>query len=438
MNIKIFLIRIYGKYLSNHILFIFVYVMISSGIALTTKAQPLIPATDTMFNRYYPNLTVFIGTPVPGQLLNKDSSAQWPNDSFMVDAALRVKFLVKEWVYGIERPPDTLEMISYDHYGAFPFLDTKYAMLYVYQNRNGNYTQYRYKYHSVYPTIGGGWAGPPETWRWFRDSNHLVPRIMPYVDSVRVRMHVYEDSMYFPDELADIQGAYPDPYYYLNKFDVVTMYGNDVLELFNYEKKLLIEQAIFDEKYVDENGIVSIPDVELSTVNEVNSDILPAKPKLSFEQFKQYFLFMGSFIKAIKANDTAMIKALSLPEIWVCDSVFTQRAFIDKFIGKIKIPFSKSKNFNYTKMKNEHWKAWYKQDRNYFDVLKDSLGNEFSYYMVKPNLQFSDAKNELFVIETYILNIEHDHPFFYLHFVLRQGRFFLYGMHFPFMRQCYR
>jgi hypothetical protein len=426
------------SYLTRNIYSIFVFTIFLLGNSFTTKAQPLIPATDTMFNRYYPNLTVFIGTPVPGQLLNKDSSAQWPNDPFMVDGVLRVKYLVKEWVYGIQQPPDTLEMISYDHYGAFPFLESKYAMLYAYQNKNGNYTQYRYKYHSVYPTIGGGWAGPPETWRWFRDSNHLVPRVMPYVDSVRISMHVFEDSMYFPDELANIRESYPDPYYYLNRFDVVTMYGNEVLELFNYEKGLLIEQAIFDEKYVDENGVVSIPDVELSMVNEVNSDILPAKPKLSFNQFKQYILFKNSFIKAIKANDTVMIKALLLPEIWVCDSVFVQKAFIDKFMDKIQIPFSKYKDFNYNKFKNKQWKAGYKNDRNYFVVLKDSLGNEFNYYMVKPNLQFSDVKNELFVIETYILNIEHDHPHFYLHFVLKEGRFFLYGMHFPFMRQCYR
>jgi hypothetical protein len=112
-----------------------------------------------MFQRYYPDLTVFIGNPVPNQSLNKDSSAHWPNDPFMADGVLRVKYLVKEWVYGLEKPPDTLEMISYDHYSAFPFLDSKYAMLYVYKNRYGSYTQERYRYHNVYPTIGGGWAG---------------------------------------------------------------------------------------------------------------------------------------------------------------------------------------------------------------------------------------------------------------------------------------
>lgn len=92
------------------------------GLHFNPNSQPLIPADDTMFHRYYPDLTVFIGTPVPDQSLNKDSSARWPNDPFMADGVLRVKYLVKEWVYGLEKPPDTMEMISYVHYGSFSYL----------------------------------------------------------------------------------------------------------------------------------------------------------------------------------------------------------------------------------------------------------------------------------------------------------------------------
>ncbi len=407
------------------------------GAANNVKCQPLVPADDTMFIRYYPDLTVFIGTPVPNQKLNKDSSARWPNDPFMVDGVLRVKYLVKEWVYGLEKPPDTLEMISYDHYGDFPFLDSKYAMLYVYKNRYGSYTQNRYRYHNVYPTIGGGWAGPPETWKWFRDSNHLIPKIIPYIDSVRVRMHVFEDSTYFPDELADIRESYPEPYFYLNKFDVVTMYGNDVLELFYYEKGQLIESAIFDEKYVDENGVVTIPDVELSANQGADEGILPAKPVLTLDEFKLFQQFKATFINAVKAGDTARLETLLQPELWVCDSVFDKRSFLRKFIRPIQVPYSRYRVLGFRKIKEKNWKAWYEVGREKYLVFKDFTGDEFVDKWVHPNFNFSDPQNEIFVMENYYPQNE-DQKEFYLHFVLRNGQFYLYGMHFSRMRHCYQ
>ena len=412
-----------------------VFLAIFLVLSVTGLAQPLVPATDTMFQRYYPDLTVFIGTPVPNQSLNKDSSARWPNDPFMADGVLRVKYLVKEWVYGLEKPPDTLEMISYDHYSAFPFLDSKYAMLYVYKNRYGSYTQERYRYHNVYPTIGGGWAGPPEAWRWFRDSNHLVPKTMSYIDSVRVPMHVFEDSTYFPDELAEMQESFPSPYYYLNRFDMVTMYGNEAIELFNYEKSQLIASTIFDEKYVDENGVVSVPDVELAPANEEKVNQSPRELTLTVDQFRALEIFYYTLIRALKSDDSERLNPLLLPELKVCDSVWSRKAFSVKFLPQIKDRFQKYRDYNFEKLKAKQWKAWYAAHRKNYWVLK--TGNEFENDWIKANLDFQNPQNELFVLENYYPQNE-DQKEFYLHFVLRNGQFFLYGMHFTRMRHCYR
>lgn len=421
---------------AGFLFFIGIYSFLCYGI----KAQPLVPATDTGLLRYYPNLTVFIGTPVPDQRLNKDSTAHWPNDIFMSDGVLRIKYLVKEWVYGLEKPPDTLEMISYDHYSSFSFLNSKYAMLYVYKNRQGSYTQQRYKYHNVYPTIGGGWAGPPEVWMWYIDSNHLVPRIMPFMDSIRIRMHVFEDSTYFPDELADMREAFPEPYFYLNQFDMITMYGNEILELFDYTKRELIETAIFDERNADENGVITVPDVELSEVNEVNEENDTESPKelnLDIDQFKAYMTFYYTLIRVLKSNDFIKLNQLLLPELTVCDSVWSRSKFIQKFIPIIKERFQRSKDFKFEKLKAAEWKGFYEVHIKNYTVIKDSLGHEFTNDWIKPKLDFKLPQNELFVLNNYFPG-DSEQKEFNLHLVFRNGQFYLFGMHFTRMRHCYR
>ncbi len=419
------------------------------GVGCKTTAQPLIPADDTMFIRYYPDLTVFIGTPVPDQALNKDSSAQWANDPFMVDGVLRIKYLVKEWVYGLEKPPDTIEMFSYDHYGAFPFLNSEYALLYVFKNKEGKYIQERYSYYNVYPTTHGGWAGPPNAWRWHRDSVNLKPRIMPYVDSIKIKMHVFEDSTYFPDELEQMEEDYPKPYYYLNKFDMVTMYGHDVRELFNYEKSSLIKQAIFDEKYVDENGEVHFPDDEINLPVDSNDkqqeEEEPKELKLTLNQFKVFGKFYNELVRALKEDDSVILSQLILPEIRVNDSFVNKSDFSKRFIPHIKEYFLKYRRvLNWQKFKEKDWNEWYEIDSERHTILKDSIGSNFKNYWIwpdkkwiMPNLDFQNPQYELYVLEHFDPQ-RNQQKEFYLHFVLRNGQFFLFGMHFSRMRDCYK
>jgi len=405
-----------------------------------------------MFQRYYPDLTVFIGTPVPNQSLNKDSSARWPNDPLMVDGVLRVKYLVKEWVYGLVKPPGTLEMISYDHYGAFPFMDSKYALLYVYKNRHGSYTQERYSYYNVYPTNNGGWAGPPDAWRWDRDTVNLKPQIMPYIDSVKKKMHIYEDSLYFPDELEEMGEWYPEPYYYLNRFDMVTMYGNDVIDLFKHEKGLLLKSAIFDEKYVDANGVLHFPDIEEDDGIESDEKQKPVEVespkelKLTLKQFKLFGGFYNELVRASQSDDMINFNLLLLPEIRVCDSVINKSDFSIRFLPDIKGYLRKYRRVvNYEKFKERDWKEWYEHDSKRHTVLKDSIGNNFENFYwtrpdkswIRPKIDFQDDQNELFVLE-YFTPQRNEQKEYYLHFVLRNGQFYLYGMHFSRMRDCYR
>jgi hypothetical protein len=422
---------------SKRFSFYFIVPILLLGVVFVSTAQPLIPATDTMFQRYYPDLTVFIGTPVPNQSLKKDSSALWPNDSFMVDGVLRVKYLVKEWVYGLEKPPDTIEMISYDHYGDFPFLDYEYAMLYVYKNSYGSYTQEKYRYHPVYPMLDGGWASPPIGWRSGFDTNKIVPKIMPYLDSVKIGLYIFEDSTYFPDELEDIFFTYPASYFYLNRFDVVTMYGNDIIELFNKEKGQLLESAIFHEKYVDENGAVTVPEDESIEIYEKKIRQLPKQPELAFNQFKLYKKFYNELIGGFKSNETERIHQWLLPEIRVCDSVWKKDTFLVRFLPQINERFQKFRLFDLEKVTKKEWKKWYAVSSKQYIVLKDSLGGEFNNDWIKPNLDFQNPQNELFVVESYYPKGDEQNEFF-LHFVLRNGQFSLYGMHFTRMRHCYR
>jgi hypothetical protein len=84
--------------------------------------QYLISATDTNLVKYYPDLTVFIGSLVEGQDIKRDSFTKWSPDQYRwVDAVLNVKYKVHRVVWGLEAPPDILDITSYDFFGDFAF-----------------------------------------------------------------------------------------------------------------------------------------------------------------------------------------------------------------------------------------------------------------------------------------------------------------------------
>lgn len=404
--------------------------------------KALIPSNDSTFNRYYPNLTVFIGELVPNQHIKKDSIVSWPNSHFMSDGFVRVKYLVKEWIYGLEQPPDTIDMISYDHFSSFPFLDTKYAMLYVTKNQDGSYTQLKYRSHPVYPLTHGRWASPPNVYVWQYNTNHLVPRILPYLDSIRIPVGLYPDSTFFPDELKLISLKYPKPYYYLHNTEIVSVYGNDVIEIFEKDKAELLASARFDEKYVDENGVVHLPTpptIDSITLIEVEeNDMLSEYDKiLPLENFKTYAMFRIRFHLAIKHKRIEELKQMMLTELMVCDSTYTQDEFIKFFLPVISYPFEKSTARNFENFTKKNWQEFYLEIYNSLVILKDSLGSYNESERVIPNLNFSNPLYELYIIDNYHPKENHQKEFNF-DFVLKEGRFFLYGIHFSTMRDCYK
>jgi hypothetical protein len=104
--------------------------------------------------KYYPDLTVFIGSLVEGQDIKRDSFTKWSPDQYRwVDAVLNVKYKVHRVVWGLEAPPDILDITSYDFFGDFAFLNYDYVMLYVYKEKDKSNYQHWYHHNKMESTF---------------------------------------------------------------------------------------------------------------------------------------------------------------------------------------------------------------------------------------------------------------------------------------------
>ncbi len=405
-------------------------------IVITTHAnsQPLFPATDTNMLKYYPNLTVFIGSMVEGQDIKRDSFTKWSPDQYRyVDAVINVKYKVHQWVYGEEKPPDTLTLTSYDFSGEFEFLDYDFVMLYVYKEEDKTTYQHWYRHNKLFPTKNGRWAGPPPRDWFYEDSvekSKLNLRVMPYEDMARIKLFVYPDSIYYEDELEPlIKWCFPPDIFKMVGFEMVTDLGNYETEIFEYEKNDLIKYAIFKENNYNFNDLMDAEPIVVKRRYKKEKSLLSKKESYALVKFHY------DFLDAIKTRDTVNLKQWISSEISVCDSVYSQAKFLEICFPTIAERIDSHYVYKYASKK-----PW--------SVLKDKYGPYAFYQLnVQSVNEFEQVENKYrkgvsYKDKIYITYpVRDQEPFqkiLYFIYVLRKGKFYLYGVDYEQMRDCCR
>jgi hypothetical protein len=396
-----------------------------------------LPATDTNLLKYYPDLTVFIGSLVEGQNIKRDSFTKWSADQYrMVDAVINVKYKVHKLIYGTEALPDTVEITSHDFLGDFEFLDYDYVMLYVYKDENKATYQHWYRHNKLFRTKDGRWAGPPPRDWIYGDSverRKLNVRRMPYEDMARIKLFVYDDSIYYEDELEPLfKWDFPPSVYKMVGFEMVTDLGNYEIELFEYKAKSLIEKAIYDENPPARDSLLyNEPDVISVPYRQREK-----KGLLSKRETYRLIQFQEDFLDAIKTRDTLKLMQQFSPDIVVCDSVYTRSKFFEICFPSIADRIDSHYVYKYPVKK-----PW--------SVLKGSTG-PYTYYQLNVELgtyfnQDEESKYRKGVVYQDKIYISHriydQNPalkrltFLY---VLRNGSYYLFGVDYFSMRDCCR
>lgn len=157
-----------------------------------------------------------------------------------MDDKYLAKYKVLQQVYG-SFASDTIEFVSYDHYGVPAFSKYKTVLLYV-SNYNGKLIQEKYQFSDVYETKNGRWASGYRTGDYKEDFNKNST-VKPEVTKFKKQIS-YSIKGRAKEDIAD---WFPSPYYKIKGNKAIVVYGNYVEELFELKRNgILKARGIFD------------------------------------------------------------------------------------------------------------------------------------------------------------------------------------------------
>lgn len=211
---------------------------ISAGFYLSSfLALSFSVSADQSFNNES-NLLVFIGTvsnyeEVPCSPEPVEVGKINPFSCF--DAEVNTTFQILEIVHG-DFKHNEIEVTSFDHFGRFPFLTSKYALMYVGKSQN-RYFQHKYQFDPVYKTKDTRWAGCgawPVNKTAHPDAIEKEPERVGFVDPPSFNLK--EIAREWDTTVKDIQKNYDDGSFIIEN-DIATcikgIYAEDLFELRN-------------------------------------------------------------------------------------------------------------------------------------------------------------------------------------------------------------
>lgn len=168
-------------------------------------------------------LFVFVGQKIAVEVL--------PNKHGAMDVCFKAKYSILERVYG-KFAADTIEFVTYDHYGFPAFANFKNVLMYVSADK-GTYFHQKYMYNDVYKTTNGKWAGPYSIEDYKHEYNKHTA-----IKPVRI---AFTEKVVYPIRMTDNEGqsytlTYPEPYFKTTGDSAVVIYGNYVEELFKLKR----------------------------------------------------------------------------------------------------------------------------------------------------------------------------------------------------------
>lgn len=179
------------------------------------------------FSQLKKDRIIFIGEKIFEQSYSPPSEID--NDTVKtvyLDYAIKVKYHIL-YKLSDNYENDTIEFISFDHYGDFNFTKPKYVLLSLKESSEGNYYLPKYQYQTVAKSTDGKWAFRGNDIRYDKElMNKITFEPMLFEDSFSYIIHSKKRlRKRFPrayykkenDKMIPISGVYVDEIYKINK-----------------------------------------------------------------------------------------------------------------------------------------------------------------------------------------------------------------------------
>ena len=241
-----------------------------------------------------------------------------PLEPHSMDNGFKAKYAILKKIYG-NFSEDTIEFITYDHYGTPFFSEFKNVLLYVSAD-SGTYYHEKYMYNDVYKTVDGRWAGLYAR----ADYEHAYNK-RTKIKPVKIE---FAHKVIFPLKKIDADGrslifSYPDPYFRTVGDSAIAIYGNYVEELFALKKTgFLTARGLFEATAEQEEDMVESYQPETYRIPPSADDL-------------KFLAFWKTFAASVKDPSLSRFKNIALDSLMVCGKLLSTGNFINRCFDEV-------------------------------------------------------------------------------------------------------
>lgn len=237
----------------------------------------------------------------------KISLERLPRERGTMDNSFKAKYLILKKIYG-NFLQDTIEFVTYDHYGMPAFSKFKNVALYV-SSDSGTYFHQKYMYNDVYKTKEGRWAGTYAS----DDYEH------PYNKHTKIKPVKID----FAERVIYPNNEYPKPYFKTIGDSAIAVYGNYVEDLVELKRTgTLTSRELFE----------ATPEQEEYMVESYQPE--PPKAPPTADDLK-FLSFWKNFVASLKEPDLKNFRRITLDTLYVCDKLLPVNKFIEKCFNEV-------------------------------------------------------------------------------------------------------
>jgi hypothetical protein len=313
-----------------------------------------------------------------------------------IDNGFKAKYAILKKVYG-DFPEDTIEFVTYDHYGVPPFSKFKNVLLYVSAN-TGMYYHQKYMYNDVYKTKDGRWAGS-----YAGDDYEHPYNKHTKIKSIKID---FTEMVAYPKN-----DDYPNPYFKTIGDSTIAIYGNYVEELFALKKTgILTARDLFK----------ATPEQEEYMVESFQPE--PSKKQPSADDLK-FLLFWKNFVASLNEPGFKNFRKVALDTLYVCDKLLPVNKFIDKCFSEVIDDEVKKRIVDNTKLEYTFTEV------EFYNLLtsqvKKEIGKVGNSYRMRRMLVTRSTKND-------------NPPTIYFDFIETKNGYRLYEISHYWFKECCR
>jgi hypothetical protein len=241
-----------------------------------------------------------------------------PSKQNSFDNGFKAKYVILKKVYG-SFSEDTIEFVTYDHYGTPAFSKFKNPLLFVSAD-SGTYYHQKYMYNDVYKTKDGRWAGtyPSDDYEHaYNKQTKIKPSKIEFAKKVS-----------FPTKPVDGEGrqlefSFPKPYFKTVGDSAFAVYGNYVEDLVTLKKEgILTARGLFEATAKQEEDMIEASQPEPRKTPPTSDDL-------------KFLAFWKIFVASLNEPGLKKFRQIALDTLYICDQLIPVDNFIDKCFNQV-------------------------------------------------------------------------------------------------------